>query len=70
MEYILAKTKSNSNFQKRISEVLEDKSSDIGLVLSDRIINMPPAIAPPSYKMLLEEMQWANEDVLLSVAPC
>jgi hypothetical protein len=31
--------------------------------LSERIINLPAAVVPPSYKMLLEEIQWANEDV-------
>ena len=44
-------------------DVLDADNGDVGLVLSDRIINMPPAIAPPSYRMLLEEIQWANEDV-------
>jgi BCCIP len=31
--------------------------------LAERIINMPAAVAAPSYKMLLEEIEWANEDV-------
>ena len=33
-------------------------------MLSERIINMPAAVAAPSYKMLLEEIQWAVEDVV------
>jgi protein BCP1 len=58
------KSKSDSKFHERLSSLLEGESDgDVALVLSERIINMPAAIAAPSYKMLLEEIQWANEDV-------
>lgn len=40
-----------------------DGEAEVGLVLAERIINMPAAVAAPSYKMLLEEIEWANEDV-------
>lgn len=63
LKYILEKSKSDPKFHQRIVDVLDADNGDVGLVLSDRIINMPPAIAPPSYKMLLEEIQWANDDV-------
>jgi len=45
-----------------LSDVLNG-NGDVALVLSERIINMPTDVAAPSYKMLLEEIQWANEDV-------
>jgi hypothetical protein len=47
-----------------LSNLLDWNYGDVALVLSERIINMPAAIAAPSYKMLLEEIQWANDDVL------
>lgn len=59
VKYLLEKAKGNDV----LKNVLESKEGDVGLVLSERIINMPPAVATPSYKMLLEELQWANEDV-------
>ncbi|OJJ51046.1 hypothetical protein ASPZODRAFT_156026 [Penicilliopsis zonata CBS 506.65] len=34
----------------------------IGLILTDRLINMPSEVVPPMYKMLLEEIAWALED--------
>lgn len=34
----------------------------VGLILSERLINIPPQVVPPMYKMLLEEIQWANEE--------
>ena len=34
----------------------------VGLVINERLINMPPQIAPPLFKMLDEELTWAVED--------
>lgn len=59
VKYFFEKAKGND----ALKNVLDSKQGDVGLVLSERIINMPPAVAAPSYKMLLEELQWANEDV-------
>lgn len=36
-------------------------TSQIGLILTERFINMPHEIVAPSYKMLQEEIQWALE---------
>jgi BCCIP len=64
MKHFMKVSKGNGSFEKALSNLLEEGSNgDVGLVLSERIINMPAAVAPPSYKMLLEEIQWANEDV-------
>ena len=37
-------------------------AEDVGLVLSERLINMPSEVAPPLYGMLLEELEAAVED--------
>lgn len=59
VKYMLEKAKGN----QAVVDVLNSEEAAAGLVLSERIINMPPAVAAPSYKMLLEEIQWASEDV-------
>ncbi len=47
-----------------MTELLKDTSQfHVGLILSERLINMPVQIVPPMYKMLQEEIQWAIEDV-------
>lgn len=49
---------------EKLVELLKDTSKNhIGLILSERLINMPVQIVPPMYKMLQEEIQWAIEDV-------
>ncbi len=35
----------------------------VGLLLGERLINMPVQVIPPMYRMLLDEIQWANEEV-------
>jgi protein BCP1 len=39
-----------------------ESSSQVGLILTDRLLNMPSEIVPPMYTMLLEEIQWALEE--------
>jgi hypothetical protein len=64
-------SKAHEAFRKELDNLLDDfPNGDVGLVLTERIVNMPAAVAPPSYKMLLEEIQWANEDVFVRLQPC
>ena len=37
-------------------------NSQVGLILTERLINMPSEIVPPMYTMLLEEIGWALEE--------
>ncbi|KAF9739313.1 hypothetical protein PMIN06_000994 [Paraphaeosphaeria minitans] len=37
-------------------------TAQIGLILTERFINMPHEIVAPSYKMLQEEIQWALDE--------
>lgn len=39
-----------------------DSSAQVGLILTERLINMPHQIVPPMYNMLLEEIEWALEE--------
>ena len=42
--------------------LLEAEDKQVGLVLSERLINMPSEIAPPMYSMLADEIEAAVED--------
>ncbi|CAG7852360.1 Protein bcp1 [Serendipita indica DSM 11827] len=63
-DYLLSKLSANPDFQKTVSTLLEsdDSGHHLGLVLGERVYNMPPQVMPPSYKMLQDEIQWAIED--------
>ncbi|XP_072523355.1 protein BCCIP homolog [Salminus brasiliensis] len=45
---------------EQFEKVLHDSSQAVGLLLSERFINVPPQIALPLYKQLLEEMAEAQ----------
>ena len=47
----------------QIKELLAAKSTArVGLILTERLINIPSEVVPPMYKMLLEEISWALEE--------
>ncbi|KAH6687765.1 BCP1 protein [Plectosphaerella plurivora] len=60
-KYISDKAQTNDALSP-VAAVLADASAQVGLVLSERLINMPTEIVPPMYKMLTEEIADAVED--------
>jgi protein BCP1 len=58
-EYLVTKSTSHSTLSQ-VSNLLSPTSdAQIGLILTERLINMPPETTPPMYTMLLEEIEWA-----------
>ncbi|KAJ3118219.1 Mss4p nuclear export [Nowakowskiella sp. JEL0407] len=62
LNYLRQRLSKHQQKLSKLNEYLSDSSKHVGLVISERLINMPPQIAPPLYKMLLEEIQWACDD--------
>ncbi|KUI68167.1 Protein BCP1 [Cytospora mali] len=62
IEYISTKAtqSGNENLAATIPKVLAE--NHVGLVLGERLINMPPEISPPMYSMLVDEIEAAVED--------
>ncbi|KAF6069453.1 p21-C-terminal region-binding family protein [Candida albicans] len=68
IEYILNKTKSKTEFNIILKKLLtnqndttRDRKFKTGLIISERFINMPVEVIPPMYKMLLQEMEKAED---------
>lgn len=62
--YLIERTRrSDGSPAQDLSQFLNPSNSNqVGLILTERFINMPHQTIPPMYTMLLEEMQWANDD--------
>ncbi|KAI0212863.1 BRCA2 and CDKN1A-interacting protein, partial [Lamellibrachia satsuma] len=45
--------------QSRLKTILDDNGHQVGLLLSERFVNIPPQIALPSYESLVKEMERA-----------
>ena len=62
IDYITRPTIGNSNLSSLRDLFKPDSKARIGLLLSERLINIPSEVVPPMYKMLLEEISWALEE--------
>ncbi|KAJ3238825.1 Mss4p nuclear export [Chytriomyces hyalinus] len=65
-DYILKKSsKSNdATHHEKLSTILSKHA--VGLLVNERLINMPPQIVVPMLKMLIEELQWSIEEKKLA----
>ncbi|KAF2279059.1 uncharacterized protein EI97DRAFT_499555 [Westerdykella ornata] len=56
-------TKRGGDIAKVLPQLLApENDAQVGLILTERFINMPHEIVPPMYTMLQEEIQWALEE--------
>jgi protein BCP1 len=60
LKYIFEKAQTNPSLAA-ISELI-NSNKHVGLVISERLINMPAELAPPLYSMLVDEIEAAVED--------
>ncbi|KAF6175202.1 hypothetical protein GIB67_035083 [Kingdonia uniflora] len=42
--------------------LIEEQAHNIGLLVSQRVLNLPPQLLPPLYDALFDEVSWATED--------
>lgn len=62
IEYIKRKASSNPSLAQLANLFSQPIIPRIGLILTERLINVPSEVVPPMYTMLLEEIQWALEE--------
>ncbi|KAG0339019.1 Mss4p nuclear export [Podila horticola] len=64
-DYVFVKSKQNEKLHTKLKELLGAGSKkEVGLILSERFINMPVETAPPMWRMMLEEVKWAVDEGL------
>jgi protein BCP1 len=64
--YILSVTAAHDPaFHETLKALFSQSEAHVGLVLCERLINMPVQVVPPMYSMLANEIKWANADVCL-----
>ncbi|GAA0170106.1 hypothetical protein LIER_24444 [Lithospermum erythrorhizon] len=45
-----------------LRSILEEQAKEVGLLVSRRVVNLPPQLLPPLYDSLFDEVSWATED--------
>ncbi|CAA3013613.1 protein BCCIP homolog [Olea europaea var. sylvestris] len=46
----------------KLRSFMGEYARDVGLVVSQRVVNLPPQLLPPLYDALFDEVSWATED--------
>jgi len=62
--YFISKTNPSPAFRAALEDALASPNDHVGLILSERLVNMPVQIVPPMYRMLADEIKWAVEEVV------
>lgn len=60
--YLKSKSASTPSLSTLHNLLSQTPIPPIGLILTERLINMPSEVIPPMYNMLMEEIAWAIED--------
>ncbi|XP_015895482.3 protein BCCIP homolog [Ziziphus jujuba] len=60
-EYLLRVCKEKDVIDK-LRSLLGEKAHSVGLLVSQRVMNLPPQLFPPIYDGLFKEVSWATED--------
>ncbi|KAL3460332.1 p21-C-terminal region-binding protein-domain-containing protein [Aspergillus heterothallicus] len=60
--YLQRKAKANPSLEPLATLLSQTPIPPIGLILTERLINMPAEVVPPMYTMLQEEIAWAIEE--------
>ncbi|XP_044491983.1 protein BCCIP homolog isoform X2 [Mangifera indica] len=60
-EYLL-KVCQGKDVINNLKLLLGEQAHDVGLLVSQRVVNLPPQLLPPMYDALFDEVSWATED--------
>ncbi|MED6181029.1 hypothetical protein PIB30_015715 [Stylosanthes scabra] len=61
-EFLLSKAHQEKGIADKLRILLEEQAPDIGLLVSQRVLNLPPQLLPHLYEALFDEVSWATED--------
>lgn len=58
----LLKACQEKDVQDNLISLLGEQAQLVGLMVSQRVVNLPPQLLPPLYDALFDEVSWATED--------
>ncbi|KAL8673384.1 MAG: hypothetical protein Q9168_002174 [Polycauliona sp. 1 TL-2023] len=62
VDYLLDRASTSSSLSPLLTLLPATSGKEIGLILSERWVNIATEVVPPMYEMLLEEIEWAVND--------
>ncbi|RDX84118.1 Protein BCCIP-like protein, partial [Mucuna pruriens] len=61
-DFLLHKARREKGVADHLRLLLGEQARDVGLLVSQRMVNLPPQLLPPLYDALFDEVSWATED--------
>ncbi|KAG4999737.1 hypothetical protein JHK87_020809 [Glycine soja] len=61
-DFLLHKVRQEKSVHDQLKLLLGEQAHDVGLLVSQRMVNLPPQLLPPLYDALFDEVSWATED--------
>ena len=62
VDYIVRQASTNPALSLVADLLKTPNNATVGLILTERLVNIPSEVVPPMYRMLLEEIMWAIEE--------
>ncbi|KAF5450370.1 hypothetical protein F2P56_030728 [Juglans regia] len=62
LKEFLLKACQEKDVQDNLISLLGEQAKYVGLMVSQRVVNLPPQLLPPLYDALFDEVSWATED--------
>ncbi|KAG2708390.1 hypothetical protein I3843_05G172700 [Carya illinoinensis] len=62
LKEFLLKACQEKDVQDNLISLLGEQAQYVGLLVSQRVVNLPPQLLPPLYDALFDEVSWATED--------
>ncbi|KAK7359489.1 hypothetical protein VNO77_01449 [Canavalia gladiata] len=61
-DFLLLKARQEEGVADQLRLLLGEQARDVGLLVSQRVVNLPPQLLPHLYDALFDEVSWATED--------
>jgi len=61
-DFLLRKAHQEKGVADKLKLLLGEQAGDVALLVSQRMVNLPPQLLPPLYGALFDEVLWATED--------
>ncbi|XP_027341770.1 protein BCCIP homolog [Abrus precatorius] len=61
-DFLLLKARQEEGVGDQLRLLLGEQACDVGLLVSQRVVNLPPQLLPHLYGALFDEVSWATED--------
>jgi len=61
-EFLLLKASQEKGVADQLRLLFGEQAHNVGLLVSQRVVNLPPQLLPHLYDSLFNEVSWATED--------